>query len=78
MITATTSPNLIDELHADGFHQGPPPPLHADMLISDIDSYSTLECEECGHGHHAVKPYHRGREHRLVCECRHCGNVVEV
>ncbi len=74
----TTILDVIADLRADGFRQGPPSHLHCDMLIADIDAYSTLECEVCGHGHHAVKPYHRGREYRLVCVCRHCGNKVEM
>jgi hypothetical protein len=72
------APDLIDELNADGFLEGPPDDLSVEFLMADIDSYSRLECEECGHQRHEVKPFHRGRQYRLVCVCRKCGNAVEV
>jgi hypothetical protein len=74
----TTTPDVVADLRADGFRQGPPPHLHADMLLSDMDTYSALECAVCGHGHHKVTPWHRGREYRLRCVCRACGNAVEM
>ncbi|MHB1422108.1 MAG: hypothetical protein ACYC3I_02705 [Gemmataceae bacterium] len=67
---------LTQELMADGFREGPPAHLHAEMVMEDIDSYSTLECEACGHGRHKVTPFHRGSEYRLACVCRSCGNAV--
>lgn len=78
MTHTPTAHDLIDELRAEGFQEGPPPHLHAESLMEDLASYSTLECEVCGHGRHSVQPFHRGREYRLVCVCRACGNAVEM
>lgn len=78
MTLSTTTPDLIDELQADGFREGPPSHLRVELLLDDIASYSHLQCEQCGHGRHFVKPFHRGREYRLVCVCRSCGNATEV
>ncbi len=78
MNTLTKNLSVMDELRADGFRDGPPPHLRAEMLMEDIESYSTLDCEECGHGRQRVYPFHRAREYRLVCVCRGCGNATEV
>ncbi len=78
MMLTTTAPNLIDELRADGFREGPPAHLDAQALRADLRSYSRLECEQCGHKRHKVTPWHRGREYRLVCSCRACGNATEM
>lgn len=78
MTLATSAPNLIDQLHADGFQEGPPLHLDAADLMADLASYARLECEVCGHQRHNVKPYHRGREYRLACVCRGCGHACEM
>ena len=78
MTTPTAAPDLIHELREEGFTEGPPRHLHAEYLMDDIESYSTLECAACGQARQRVTPYHRGRAYRLLCECRACGHATEM
>lgn len=78
MTTTASAPSLSADLVADGFRSGPPRHMHSECLMADLESYSSLECEACGHGRHRVHPYHRDREYRLVCVCRQCGRQTEV
>ena len=78
MTTTTHANDLIAELLADVFTQGAPRHLHSECLMADLDTYSTLECEHCGHASQRVTPYHKGRAYRLVCVCRQCGHPQEM
>jgi hypothetical protein len=78
MTLTLTSPNILNALQEQGFAEGPPAHLDAVTLMADIDAYRRLVCGSCGHRHHAVNPFHSGREYRLVCVCRSCGEATEV
>jgi hypothetical protein len=66
------------ELRRLGFVNGPPAHIPAPIVDIDRRIYSRLKCGECGHRGHMVTPTHRGREYRLLCRCRKCGNEMEA
>ena len=67
---------LAAELRRIGFVEGPPSHIAPEVVDIDRRIYSRLKCGECGHRGHKVTPTHRGREYRLLCRCRKCGNDV--
>jgi hypothetical protein len=73
-----TAGALEREWLAQGFAEGPPAHVAADLVDIDRRIYSRMRCVACGHGSHKVQPYHRGREYRLLCSCRKCNSGVEA
>lgn len=67
------SQDIEREWRALGFVDGAPahvPPL---MVRSDKRIYRHCRCQACGHRGQQVRPFHRGREYRLLLRCRSCG-----
>ncbi len=74
--TATTT--LIDELQQQGFIDGPPAHLSAELLMADLQSYSCMACEQCGKRRQSVLPFHRGEDYAIMTVCRSCGHASEM
>lgn len=73
-----TPPDLIDELQQQGFVEGPPAHLSAELVMADLDSYRSMACESCGKRRQRVLPFHRGQDYAIVTVCRACGNALEM
>lgn len=77
-VTTATEHALVRELRTLGFVEGPPPHIAPALVSADVRIYRNLRCAECGHRGHKIQPMHRGREYRLLCSCRQCGNQCEA
>jgi hypothetical protein len=78
----TTKPPLAADIErawrAIGFVEGGPPGIPAAIVAADIRCYRVMMCPACHHRGMAVKAFHRRREFRLLCRCRHCGAGTEA
>ncbi|HTU22863.1 MAG TPA: hypothetical protein VMG10_32790 [Gemmataceae bacterium] len=73
------SPALADTLRQQGFAEGAPASVPAEVVLADRQIYASMKCNRssCRGNRQKVTPYHRGCTYKLVCECRRCGNQVE-
>lgn len=78
MTHTTTTRDLIDELQEQGFVEGPPSPLSAELLMADLESYSRMVCASCSKRRQRVLPFHRGEDYAIVTVCRSCGHATEM
>jgi hypothetical protein len=81
-VESTLNQSIVQRIGAElrrlGFVDGPPPHVPASIVDIDRRIYSRLNCGACGHRGHKVTPTHWGREYRLLCRCRKCGNEMEA
>ena len=73
-----TAEALEQGLRLIGFTEGAPPHISAAIVQADQRIYKVMRCGVCRGRGHKVSAFHRGREYRLVCECRHCGAGMEA
>lgn len=62
--------SLEQELLQLGFSAGAPANVPPEVVATDVRIYRSMRCAACAQRRHAVIPYHRGREYRLVCTCQ--------
>ncbi len=77
-ITHTTYDDLATALIEDGWQPGPPASLAAHHLADDLEIYRNLECDACGQTGAHVRPWHCGRQYRLLLTCVRCSHSVEA